>query len=245
LLTLALGFFIIAVLYATVGFGGGTSYIAVLAAAGTAYTTIPKISLTCNLLVVIGGFFYYLRRKHFNAKFVLPFVIASVPLAFIGGSYPLKEKTYFLLLAVSLSLCGIRILFIRDREPSEIKKPNFLLAATVGGALGLLSGMVGIGGGIFLSPLLINCGWARSKEAASVANTFILLNSLAGLAGQFTKDPNFVIMPEYLPLFIAVIVGGQIGSLIGTHSRVSYALIQRGTGLLTLFISLRLLLKYL
>jgi uncharacterized protein len=105
--------------------------------------------------------------------------------------------------------------------------------------------MVGIGGGIFLSPLLINMGWARAKEAAAVANTFILLNSLAGLAGQFTKHSDLPVLANYSAVFLAVIVGGQIGSRIGTHSRVSYLVIQRSTGLLTLFISVRLLLKYL
>jgi uncharacterized protein len=243
-LTLTLSFFLIALLYSVVGFGGGTSYIAVLAAAGVSYLLIPKLSLICNLLVVIGGFAHFVRARHFNPTLVLPFVLASVPMAFLGGSFPLKEKTYFIILAASLIICGVRILFIQDREALSIKAPSLPIALSVGALLGLLSGMVGIGGGIFLSPLLINMGWARSKEAAAVANTFILLNSLAGLAGQFTKDTSIVDLSNYTTLFLAVLIGGQIGSRIGTHSRVSYAVIQRGTGLLTLFISARLLLKY-
>ncbi len=245
MLALTVSFLLIALLYSIVGFGGGTSYIAVLAAAGVSYQLIPKLSLICNLLVVCAGFVMFFRSRHFNAKLVLPFAISSVPMAFLGGSYKIEEKTYFILLAASLILCGLRILFIRDREAQNVHPPHAAIAVATGSVLGLLSGMVGIGGGIFLSPLLINMGWARSKEAASVANTFILLNSLAGLAGQFTKNPALPEPAIYAPLFLAVIVGGQIGSRIGTHSRVSYTFIQRGTGVLTLFISVRLLLKYL
>lgn len=241
--TLIASFFVIALLYATVGFGGGTSYIALLAAFSTPYTLIPKISLFCNLLVVSGGCYHFIRKKHFNSKLILPFVLSSVPLAFLGGSFPLKEKTFYILLTISLILCGLRILVLPDRKVEEIKAPGTLISLFVGGVLGLLSGMVGIGGGIFLSPILINMGWARSKDAAAVASMFILLNSFAGLAGQFTKDASVTDLALYCPLFLAVIIGGQIGSRIGTHSKVSYNLIQKGTGVLTLFISIRLLIK--
>lgn len=243
--TLVLTFFAIALLYATVGFGGGSSYIAILAAAGTSYLLIPKISLMCNLLVVTGGCYHFIKEGHFNKKLVLPFVLSSVPMAFLGGSDPLTEKTFFILLTGTLTLCGVRILFLPDRKIENVNPPGFKTSFLVGSFLGLLSGMVGIGGGIFLSPLLINMGWARSKDAAAVASMFILLNSLAGLGGQFIKDPALPEMSMVLPLFIAVIIGGQIGSRIGTHSKVSYNLIQKGTGILTLFISVRLLLKHL
>lgn len=243
MLTLILSFFAIALLYATVGFGGGSSYIAILAAGGVAYTLIPKISLMCNLLVVSGGCYHYMKEGHFNKKLILPFVLSSIPMAFLGGAFPLTEKTFFILLTVTLSLCGIRILFLPDRKVEEVKAPNVPVSVITGAILGLLSGMVGIGGGIFLSPILINMGWARSKDAAAVASMFILLNSVAGLAGQFMKDGSFPETSLLLPLFAAVIVGGQIGSRIGTHQKVSYNLIQKGTGILTLFISIRLLLK--
>lgn len=243
MLTLVLVFFIIALLYATVGFGGGTSYIAMLALGGVSYTLIPKISLICNLLVVSGGCYHYIKSGHFQKKLIVPFVLSSVPMAFLGGSFPLSQKTFYILLSVSLILCGVRILFLPDRKTEDVRIPGFGISFLMGAVLGLLSGMVGIGGGIFLSPLLINMGWARSKDAAAVASVFILVNSLAGLAGQFTKDFSIPDPVVYLPLFIAVIVGGQIGSKIGTHSRVSYALIQKGTGILTLLISIRLFLK--
>lgn len=243
MLSLIFSFFIIALLYATVGFGGGTSYIAILAAAGISYTLIPKISLMCNLLVVSGGCYHFMKEGHFNKRLILPFVLSSVPMAFVGGSYPITEKTFFILLTVSLILCGVRILFLPDRKIDQVNAPGTIVSIIIGALLGLLSGMVGIGGGIFLSPLLINMGWARSKDAAAVASVFILLNSLAGLGGQFLKDTTLPDTAMILPLFAAVIIGGQLGSRIGTHKKVSYNLIQKGTGILTLFISVRLLLK--
>ncbi len=243
MLTLAASFLLIALLYATVGFGGGTSYIALLAAANTPYEVIPKVSLLCNILVVSTGCYHYSKHGHFSKKLIFPFVLSSVPMAFLGGLYKIEEKTFFILLSLSLILCGIRILFIRDRHVEEISPPGVATSVLVGMCLGLLSGMVGIGGGIFLSPLLINMGWARSKEAAAVASAFILLNSIAGLSGQLVKDMSFPDFESYLPLLLAVIIGGQIGSRIGSHSKISYNLIQKGTGLLTLLISAKLLMK--
>lgn len=199
----------------------------------------------CNLLVVSGSTYHFIKKGHFNKTLTLPFVLSSVPLAFIGGLFPITEKLFFILLTATLTLCGLRILFLRDKSIEEIKTPSVLVAMLTGGTLGLLSGLVGIGGGIFLSPILINMGWARSKDASAVAAIFIMLNSLAGLGGQFLKSTSMPEIDLLLPLFLSVIIGGQIGSRIGTHEKVSYNLIQKGTGVLTLFISLRLLLKHL
>lgn len=243
MISVVASFFLVALLYSTVGFGGGSSYIALLAVYGVPYILIPKIALLCNLLVVSGGCYHFIKKGHFNKRLVIPFVITSVPFAFVGGTIPLKEKTFFILLTTTLIFCGLRILFLPDRKVEAIKTPGLLLSLLTGSFLGLLSGIVGIGGGIFLSPLLINMGWARSKDAAAVASMFILVNSIAGLAGQFTKDATLPQLEMILPLFAAVIIGGQIGSRIGTHSKISYSLIQKGTGILTLFISFRLLLK--
>jgi uncharacterized protein len=243
MLTLTLSFFIIALLYALVGFGGGTSYIAILAVTGISYALIPKVSLICNLLVVSGGCYHFWKQGHADRKLILPFVLSSVPMAFLGGFLPLTEKNFYILLTVSLILCGLRILFLHDRHPYQISPPSWRVSFAVGAVLGLLSGMVGIGGGIFLSPLLINLGWARSKHAAAVASFFIFFNSLAGLAGQMVKNPGLEDPLEYAPLFLAVIIGGQIGSRLGSHKNVSFNVIQKATGVLTLFISIRLLLK--
>ncbi|MBC7690746.1 MAG: sulfite exporter TauE/SafE family protein [Methylotenera sp.] len=241
MLALSSSFLLIALLYSMVGFGGGSSYAAILAASGVAYTAIPKISLLCNLLVVTGGSYHFGRQGHFSWKLILPFAVASVPMAFAGGMLPLDKQTFFLLMTGALVLCGLRILFLPDRRPEEIRTPSIAVSLLVGGVLGLLSGLVGIGGGIFLSPLLINLGWARSKNAAAVASVFILVNSLAGLAGQFTKNPDMAPLISHWPLFAAVFIGGQVGSRVGSHQSVPHAWVQKSTGILTLFIGIKLL----
>jgi uncharacterized membrane protein YfcA len=244
-LVLSLGFFFVALLYATVGFGGGSSYIGLLALTQLPYLLIPKVSLVCNILVVSGGTYHYYRSGHLKKGLLYPFILSSVPMAFLGGTFPVSERLFFILLTTSLLICGLRILFLKDKQQDEIREPGFLIALFTGGILGLLSGMVGIGGGIFLSPLLINLGWARSKDAAGVASVFILVNSIAGLSGQFMKSFSFPEPFTYLPLFVAVVIGGQLGSRIGTHGKISYGLVQKATGILTLFISVRLLFKVL
>lgn len=241
---LAISFFVVALLYSTVGFGGGSSYLAILAVADVPYEIVPKLSLICNLLVVAGGCWHYHRKGHFNKNIILPFVLTSVPMALIGGMYPLREKTFTLLLASSLVMAGIRLLFVSGSTQGEVKSPPLAVAAIVGAALGLLSGLVGLGGGIFLSPLMLNLKWARPKEISATSSAFILLNSAAGLLGQLTKGiPGG--LTEYWPLFVAVVAGGQLGSWSSNHKRFSHSLVQKGTAVLILFISTRLLYKLL
>jgi uncharacterized membrane protein YfcA len=243
MLPLSLGFFAVALVYATVGFGGGSSYTALLALSGIGHTLIPKLSLTCNLLVVSGGCYHFWRSGLLRPQLVLPFALSSVPMALLGGSYPLQEKAFYTLLSVSLLLAGLRLLFIPERPADAIRPPPRGLALGIGAILGLISGLVGIGGGIFLSPLLINLGWARAKEAAAAASVFILLNSVSGLLGQLLRAPELSTFGQHAPLLVAVIIGGQCGSFIGTHRRVSYHHIQKATGLITLAIGIHLLLK--
>lgn len=238
---LALVFFCIALLYSTVGFGGGSSYLAVLAVSNVSYLMMPKVALICNLLVVSGGCWHYYRQGYFNQKLILPFVLSSIPMAFVGGMYPIKEKTFLILLAGSLLFAGLRLLFVA-KPVHDPRSPSALVAAIVGALLGLLSGLVGLGGGIFLSPLMLNLKWGRPKEVAAAASAFIFLNSCAGLAGQMTKGfPSDLL--DFWPLFLAVIVGGQIGSRVGTNPLVSQHLVQRGTAVLILVVSSRLLYK--
>lgn len=240
---LALGFFLVALLYSMVGFGGGSSYLALLALAEVSFTLTPIISLICNLLVVSGGCWHYYRQGHFNKKLIFPFVLSSVPMAFIGGMYPISEKTFLILLAGSLSLAGLRLLFTTSNSNTPTHLPSFTVAIFVGAVLGLLSGLVGLGGGIFLSPLLLNFKWASPKEAAATASAFILLNSIAGLLGQLTKGIPTEI-GSYSILFLVVILGGQIGSRIGSHPKISQKYIQIGTAILVLFISGRLITRF-
>lgn len=173
---------------------------------------------------------------------MLPFILSSVPMAFLGGMYAISENTFQGLLAGCLILAGFRLLFIPKSSIELTHIPSWATSMAFGGILGALSGVVGIGGGIFLAPLMLNLRWGKPKEVASTASAFIWLNSLAGLAGQSTKG----IPPEifnYWPLFIAVILGGQIGSLFGSHPKISQSSIQRLTALLILLISIRLIIK--
>jgi uncharacterized membrane protein YfcA len=239
---LPISFFFIALLYATVGFGGGSSYLALLTVSDVPYLLIPKLALICNLLVVSGGCYHYFQNKHFNIRLMLPFILSSVPMAFLGGMYAISENTFQGLLAGCLILAGFRLLFIPKSSIELTHIPSWATSMAFGGILGALSGVVGIGGGIFLAPLMLNLRWGKPKEVASTASAFIWLNSLAGLAGQSTKG----IPPEifnYWPLFIAVILGGQIGSLFGSHPKISQSSIQRLTALLILLISIRLIIK--
>lgn len=240
---LALIFFCIALLYSMVGFGGGSSYLAVLAVSNVSFLVLPKVALICNLLVVSGGCWHYAKKGHFNRKLILPLVLSSVPLAFIGGMYPVSEKEFLLLLTITLLMAGLRLLIKSNNKESELKAPAILSLTLVGSFLGFLSGVVAIGGGIFLSPLLLNLKWARPKEAAAAASAFIFLNSCAGLAGQLTKGIPGEIF-EYWPLFLMVVIGGQIGSRVGTSKYVSQSLVQRGTAILILVVASRLLYKF-
>lgn len=241
---LALVFASIAFLYATVGFGGGSSYLAVLAVSNIPFELMPKLALICNLMVVSGGCFHYYKRGHFNSKLILPFVLSSVPMAFLGGMYPIGEETFLMLLAGSLILAGARLLFTGKPSEGQTRIPSKSVSVVVGGLLGFLSGVVALGGGIFLSPLMMNLKWGRPKEIAATASAFIFLNSCAGLAGQLTKGLPADLW-DYWPLFLAVLIGGQIGSRVGTHKLVSQYLVQRGTAILILIISSRLLYKLL
>ena len=244
MLALVLSFFGVALLYATVGFGGGSSYIALLAVNQIPYTLIPKISLLCNLLVVINGAYLFHRRGHVRWDLALPLVCSSVPFSILGGLYPIQEHTFLILLSSCLLLAGVRILFIKNSlKLAPSNSPGKLALVLTGAFLGALSGMVGIGGGIFLSPVMLDLNWARAKEVAAISSLFILLNSIGGLGGQIVKSPDFPSLNHYFILFLAVILGGQLGSRIGTHSKIPHLWIQRGTGVLILMVSGRLFLK--
>ena len=233
----------IALFYSSVGFGGGSSYLAALSISEIPYSYIPKIGLICNLLVVTSGSLIYYRKGFFNQKLIFPFVFTSVPMAFLGGLYPIKESTFVLILSFSLILSGLRLLFINETSDHHERLPSLKLSLPLGGGIGLLSGLVGLGGGIFLSPILMNLKWGKPKEVAAAASFFIFLNSLAGLCGQFFKDPSLNAL-NYWPLFLAVIFGGQIGSRVGSSNRVPQVMVQRGTAVLILIISVRLLFRF-
>ena len=238
-------FFATAALYATVGFGGGSTYTALLVMMDDAIWRIPIIALICNITVVAAGSYLAVTRRAFVSRHAAPFLIASVPLAFIGGLIALRDETYITLLAISLLLAGLRLLLIGDKDIIASPTQSTGKAIAIGGALGLLSGMVGIGGGIFLAPILYYLRWADSKTIAALCSFFILVNSLAGLAGQLVKNGAGVI-PEIaevaLPLMTATLLGGLLGARL-LLEYLSPNKIQQITALLIIFVATRLLLQ--
>lgn len=244
-LFLAILFFFTATLYASVGFGGGSTYAALLVLNNTNYTILPSIALTCNIIVVIGGTWWFWRRGHIQFLNLLPFLIGSVPAAYIGGTIRVPEIIFVLLLGTVLLITGIRLLIDQrfDGKNQKSKKMPYLMALAIGTSIGLLSGIVGIGGGIFLAPVLYYWRWGTAKHIAGAASFFILVNSFAGLFGQLTKLSQSSIFPallDYWILFPAVLIGGQIGSLVGT-TRIPAAITRRITAILIMFVGLRLL----
>lgn len=236
-------FFLTALIYATAGFAGGSTYLALLALFAFPYESMPKVALLCNLVVACGGFWVFLRAGYFSPKKILPFVLTSLPAAYLGGRIHVSKTAFLWLLALSLLAAGLRML-LSERSFSARNEPSWArawaLGLPIGAVLGLLSGMVGIGGGIFLVPVLYFLGWSQSREAASAAAFFILANSVSGLFGQFSKSGIELDWGLALPLMGAVFLGGQIGSRLGA-GKISKLALQRVTAALILSVSGRLL----
>lgn len=206
---------------------------------------MPQTALLCNLVVVCGGCWFFIKGGHFSLRRVLPFVVSSIPMAYYGGTVPIGKKLFTLLLGISLAVAALRMLlsgYSFERRTELSWRNAWVTGIPIGAVLGFFSGLVGIGGGIYLSPLLMILGWADSKEAAAAASFFILVNSMAGLIGQFSKSGLSFEISEVLPLLVAVFLGGQIGSRLGSQKLPRLA-IQRITALLILYISGRLLLQ--
>ena len=240
-------FFATALLYASVGFGGGSTYNALLALAGVDYRVLPAVALTCNILVVIGGTWRFHRAGLMPWKRALPLVVISAPFAWAGGLTPIKETHFLALLAASLLVAGVALLFQKDGPAADVvpDRKATLADLLTGAGVGYLAGLVGIGGGIFLAPYLHVTRWAGSKAIAATASLFILVNSIAGLGGQLLKLGSTGALPDvaaYWPLALAVIIGGQIGSFAGTKV-LSPTLVKRATGVLILYVAGQLVWK--
>ena len=239
-------FVLTALLYAMVGFGGGSTYAALLALTNLDYTLLPILVLVCNLVVVTGGVFQYARAGLIDLKLVLPLVLASVPCALIGGAIVVPQRYFLLTLGLALLVSGVLLVWHRDgslQEQASIQNWK-VKAPDLGGGLGFVAGLVGIGGGIFLAPIMYHLRLANAKQIAATASFFILVNSLAGLVGQLSKHSLESLAPEQFGRFIwlplAVLVGGQIGSRISAR-RLSGRLIKTLTGVLVISVGLRLL----
>ncbi len=245
---LALLFLLTAALYASVGFGGGSTYIALLALADVDYRMLPVIALLCNIIVVMGGTLRFQVRELIDWQRIWPILLLSVPAAWAGGRLAIDRDSFLILLGLSLAVAGVLLFaepLFRNRhvESHSAGSRAIWFAPTVGGAIGFLSGMVGIGGGIFLAPLLFLINWADSRRIAATASVFILVNSASGLIGQLMKsqwEQGGAAILSYWPLFVAVLVGGQIGSFLASKA-LPERWIQRLTALLVLYVAIRIL----
>ncbi len=243
---LALLFFLTAALYASVGFGGGSTYIALLALADTDYRTIPIVALLCNIIVVAGGSLRFQISGLIPWQRVWPILLLSIPAAWLGGRIPIERDGFLLLLGSSLAVAAFLLLSNSKSKPETgvgVKTQSLFIAPAIGTAIGFLSGMVGIGGGIFLAPILLLINWSDSRRIAATASIFILVNSLAGLGGQFSKtgwEEATLTIAGYWPLFVAVFLGGQIGSYMASKA-LAEMWIRRLTALLILYVAGRIL----
>lgn len=243
---LAFFFFAIAFIYATVGFGGGSGYLAILALYALPFKEMRLIALICNVIVVTGGTLVFIRNKQVTWKKILPIVLVSVPLAYIGASLRISEGVFFILLGCSLISAAI-LLWVNRTPPSVLSAPAHnhpVKNSFLGGAIGFLSGMVGIGGGIFLSPVLNIIKWDTPKKIAATASVFILVNSLAGIAGQLTQLPANMNYTRIMVLSCAVLAGGLLGSNLGAI-QFSQVVVRRVTAVLVLAAGINVLLKHL
>ncbi len=235
-------FFVTAILYSSVGFGGGSTYLALLLLWGVPYFIFPVVALTCNIIVVSGNCFNYIRAGNLNLKLLIPYLIGSIPLAFIGGSLPIEKEFFEILLFVVLTIAGVLLLFKFNSYDDKIeifRKIPILVSILIGGILGFVSGVAGVGGGIFLSPILFLLKAGKSKHIVTTASLFILINSLSGIFGQLTKSTVLNEIQNYWFLFLAVLIGGQIGNFLNLKifpTRI-LALV---TAALVLFVAIRM-----
>ena len=245
MIILSILFFVTALIYSSVGFGGGSTYLAILLIWGVPYTIFPVIALVCNIIVVSGNSINFIRSKNININLLFPYLIGSIPFAFIGGSITIEKSLFEILLFCVLLVAGIFLLIESksfNKEKIKINKIPRLISISIGSIIGFMSGIVGIGGGIFLSPLLFLMKAGYPKHITSSASLFILINSIFGIAGQLTKDQVLDQVITYWPLFLSVLIGGQIGSLLNIKF-LSNKILALLTSFLVIFVAIRMGIK--
>ena len=242
MIILSILFFVTAILYASVGFGGGSTYLALMLIWDVPFYIFPIVALICNIIVVSGNSINFLRTKNINIKLLTPYLIGSVPFAFLGASISIDKNLFEILLFFILILAGIFLLIESksfNKKDIIVKKIPLLLSILIGSIIGFMSGLVGIGGGIFLSPILFLMKAGYPKHITSTASLFILVNSIFGIGGQLTKDIVFNEFLNYWPLFIAVLIGGQIGSFLNIKF-LSNKILALLTACLVIFVAIRM-----
>ena len=242
MIILSILFFVTAILYASVGFGGGSTYLALMLIWDIPYYIFPVIALICNIFVVSGNSFNYIKAGNLNLKLLLPYLIGSIPLAFIGGSLQIDKNLFEIFLFIVLAIAGTLLLInfkSYDDNESSYRDIPILISILIGGILGFVSGVVGIGGGIFLSPILFLIKAAKPKHIVTAASLFIFINSISGVIGQLTKNIVLSDISNYWYLFLVVIIGGHIGNYLNLKIFPT-RLLALITSVLVLFVAIRI-----
>ncbi len=245
MIILSILFFVTAILYASVGFGGGSTYLALMLIWDIPYYIFPVIALICNIFVVSGNSFNYIKAGNLNLKLLLPYLIGSIPLAFIGGSLQIDKNLFEIFLFIVLAIAGALLLLnfkSYDDNESSYRDIPILISILIGGILGFVSGVVGIGGGIFLSPILFLIKAAKPKHIVTAASLFIFINSISGVIGQLTKNIVLSDISNYWYLFLVVIIGGHIGNYLNLKIFPT-RLLALITSVLVLFVAIRIGIK--
>ena len=242
MIILSVLFFITAILYSSVGFGGGSTYLALMLIWDIPYYIFPTIALFCNIIVVSGNSINYIKSGNLNFKLLIPYLIGSIPFAFYGASLQISKNVFEIILFFILTIAGAMLL-VKSRSLNnkefKINKISKIFSVLIGSVIGFFSGLVGIGGGIFLSPILFLIKAGYPKQIATSASLFILINSLFGVAGQFTKNIVFDKFLDFWPLFLVVLIGGQIGNFLNIKF-LSNKILALITSLLVLFVATRM-----
>lgn len=207
-------FFVVAFLYASVGHGGASGYLAVMALLGFSSAVMKPTALLLNVLVSLIAFISFYRAKHFKQQLLWPLIAASIPFAYLGSVIPVSELLYKKILGLVLLLSIIRLVMNSAEKPLS-PRPKWYVLFVIGAAIGLVSGMIGMGGGILLSPILLLMGWSTQKQTAAISAIFIFLNSMAGIAGQFKSG--FYLGPQIITIIMVVLAGGALGAYIGAE----------------------------
>ena len=242
MIILSIFFLITSILYSSVGFGGGSTYLALMLIWEIPFYIIPILALCCNIIVVSGNSINYVRSGNLNLNLLVPYLIGSIPFAFFGASISISKELFEIILFIILFIAGILLLIKNNSYRDDQIKINSVPKAVsifIGSVIGFFSGIVGIGGGIFLSPILFLMKAGYPRHIATAASLFILINSIFGVAGQLTKNIVFDEFFHYWPLFLFVLIGGQIGNLLNIKflSNKTLTII---TSMLVIFVSIRM-----
>jgi uncharacterized membrane protein YfcA len=238
ILLLCILIFVAAILYSAVGHGGASGYLAAMAIFGVAPFVMKPVGLVLNLLVSGIASIRFYRARYFSWSIFLPFAIPAIPFAYLGGALQIHSNTYKIIAGIVLLFSAFHFVITSKKEETAIRKIPIFLAVLCGMGMGFLSGIVGVGGGIFLSPLLLFLGWATPKQTSGISALFIFVNSLSGLLGHISSVQ---MLPSYLPyLAVSAIAGGLIGSKLGTK-RLNKTMIKRMLAVVLLIAGLKLI----